>query len=114
MITEMEVETLNLGPQIISGKKVGKFLVHRPVIMSCDDPHWDVTHIKTGARFPWRFDTVNDALAFVRDIRKAIDWDRIAVERVPDSHKYRWITGPSREEAVLIRDAAERHGGVRD
>ncbi len=119
----MEMETLKVrvtgGSFVnIQGKPHGLFLVHENEQKSFLEgefvPVWSVTHIKTGARFPWGFLTEEAATAFADDVLPLMNWEGVETKDPDDSMKVKavWVAcKPTKEQTMAIKNAYKRRGG---
>lgn len=86
----METQTLTVpirggGDTSISGEVVGPFLIHRPAGFSWGGfKLWQVTHVKSGLRFPWDFEKKEIARRFARRVRKMTDWENVGARMGDD------------------------------
>ena len=111
MALTISAPTIGGGQMELTGQKRGPFLIHRQVFGS----GWAVTHIDTGMKFPWCFETGRKAEAFAKSARHILDWDSIKVNIVEREHRFRskFIKGPTRAQKKAIYDLAKTHDGLR-
>lgn len=98
------------GKQIeLTGQKRGPFLIHYSI------DGWLVTHIETGMKFPWFFESKREAAAFAYSAARILDWSSIKVKIVQRKcgRKSKFTKGPTPEQTKAIHDLANAYGGMK-
>jgi hypothetical protein len=94
----------------LKGSAYGPFLIHRPASGWYED-RWDVTHRKTGLRFPCRFTSHENARKFMKKVQTIMDFDVIECSIPSDGMQGAWTKGePTKKQKQAIKALMEKFG----